>query len=154
DGAGRGLHRWTRTRRPERGQLSHRCPFGARCVRPCPGPGARCRTGAGPPQHRPVAHGGPPRGPPPGRGGDCRAVDKFPAVRTGIPSGSMAPSPSPLESYLDAFVAHLRAERGLSPRTVEAYARDLAAYLEWLGPTGVLRPDAVRQEHVRGHLAT
>ncbi|HEY1416464.1 MAG TPA: site-specific integrase, partial [Myxococcaceae bacterium] len=66
----------------------------------------------------------------------------------------MAASPSPLEPYLDAFIAFLRAERGLSPRTVEAYARDLVGYFAWLGPAGVRTPDAVRQEHVRGHLAT
>jgi site-specific recombinase XerD len=66
----------------------------------------------------------------------------------------MSASPSPLEPYLDAFVAYLRAERGLSPRTVEAYASDLVGYLESLRPTGVPAPDAVRQEHVRGHLAT
>ena len=66
----------------------------------------------------------------------------------------MAARPSPLEPYLDAFIAHLRAERGLSPRTVDAYAADLLGYLAWLRPTAVRRPDEVRQEHVRGHLAT
>ncbi|HZX43288.1 MAG TPA: tyrosine-type recombinase/integrase, partial [Myxococcaceae bacterium] len=66
----------------------------------------------------------------------------------------MSASPSPLEPYLDAFVAYLRAERGLSPRTVEAYARDLVDYLAWLRPAGVRGPGAVRQEHVRGHMAT
>jgi integrase/recombinase XerD len=65
---------------------------------------------------------------------------------------SAAP-PSPLEPYLDAFVAYLRSERGLSPRTVEAYARDLVGYLETLRQARVGSPDAVRQEHVRGHLA-
>ena len=64
----------------------------------------------------------------------------------------MAARPSPLEPYLDSFIAHLRAERGLSPRTVDAYAADLVGYLEWLRPTGVHRPDEVKQEHVRGHL--
>jgi len=66
----------------------------------------------------------------------------------------VTPTPSPFEPYLDAFIAHLRAERGLSPRTVEAYAADLVGYFEWLRPAGVRRPDEVRQEHVRGHLAT
>ena len=66
----------------------------------------------------------------------------------------MATAPSPLEPYLDAFVAYLRSERGLSPRTVEAYARDLVEYLEALARAGVSAPGAVRQEHVRGHLAT
>jgi len=65
----------------------------------------------------------------------------------------MSAAPSPLEPYLDAFVAYLRSERGLSPRTVEAYARDLIEYLETLREARVSTPDAVRQEHVRGHLA-
>src|SRR5215470_20148302 len=66
----------------------------------------------------------------------------------------MGASPNPLEPYLDAFVAYLRSERGLSPRTVEAYARDLVEYLEALTRARVTAPGAVRQEHVRGHLAT
>jgi integrase/recombinase XerD len=59
-----------------------------------------------------------------------------------------------LEPYLDAFVAYLRSERGLSPRTVEAYARDLVEYLEGLTRAKVTSPGGVRQEHVRGHLAS
>ncbi len=66
----------------------------------------------------------------------------------------MAEAPNPLEPFLDAFVAYLRAERGLSPRTVEAYARDLVEYLEALRQARVASPEAVRQEHVRRHLAT
>jgi integrase/recombinase XerD len=66
----------------------------------------------------------------------------------------MAAGPNPLEPFLDAFVAYLRAERGLSPRTVEAYARDLVEYLDALRQARVGTPEAVRQEHVRGHLAT
>jgi len=67
-------------------------------------------------------------------------------------SGAMSAAPDLLEGTFDAFVAHLHAERGLSPRTVEAYGRDLAEYLDALRAAGVRRPDAVRQEHVRGHL--
>ncbi len=66
----------------------------------------------------------------------------------------MPASSRPLEPYLDAFVAYLRAERGLSPRTVEAYATDLVDYLDSLPRTEVRTADAVRQEHVRRHLAT
>src|SRR5262245_28358253 len=65
----------------------------------------------------------------------------------------MAAAPNPLEPFLDAFVAYLRAERGLSPRTVEAYARDLVEYLEALRRARVGAPESVQQEHVRGHLA-
>ena len=35
-------------------------------------------------------------------------------------------------ALLDLFVAYLRAERNLAPKTVDAYATDLAGYLEWL----------------------
>jgi integrase/recombinase XerD len=66
----------------------------------------------------------------------------------------MTAAANPLEPYLDAFIAYLRSERGLSPRTVEAYARDLVEYLEALRKARVSAPGAVRQEHVRGHLAT
>jgi len=66
----------------------------------------------------------------------------------------MSAAPNPLEPYLDAFIAYLRSERGLSPRTVEAYARDLVEYLEALARAKVRAPRAVWQEHVRGHLAT
>jgi len=66
----------------------------------------------------------------------------------------MSAAPNPLEPYLDAFVAYLRSERGLSPRTVEAYARDLVEYLEGLARARVRVLGAARQEHVRGHLAT
>ncbi|HZJ52731.1 MAG TPA: site-specific tyrosine recombinase XerD [Myxococcaceae bacterium] len=66
----------------------------------------------------------------------------------------MTAAPDPLEPFLDAFVAYLRSERGLSPRTVEAYARDLVEYLAALRQVRVASLDQVRQEHVRGHLAT
>ena len=60
--------------------------------------------------------------------------------------------PSPLEPYLDAFVAYLRAERGLSARTVEAYARDLVEYLAGLQAARVRTLGGIRPEHVRAHL--
>jgi len=66
----------------------------------------------------------------------------------------MGASATSLEPYLDAFIAYLRSERGLSPRTVEAYARDLVEYLEALTRARVMAPCAVRQDHVRGHLAS
>jgi integrase/recombinase XerD len=59
-----------------------------------------------------------------------------------------------LEPFLDAFVAYLRAERGLSPRTVEAYARDLVEYLQGLEAVRVRTLKAIRPEHVRSHLGS
>lgn len=38
---------------------------------------------------------------------------------------------------LDRYLAHLRVERGLAPRTIEAYRRDLSRYLEHLAHSGV-----------------
>jgi integrase/recombinase XerD len=59
---------------------------------------------------------------------------------------------SPLTPLLDVFVAYLRAERGLSARTVEAYARDLAEYLRGLEAGHVRTADAVTDAHLRRHL--
>ena len=41
-------------------------------------------------------------------------------------------APSPLDDALDRFLAHLRVERGLLSATLEAYARDLREYCDWL----------------------
>jgi integrase/recombinase XerD len=60
--------------------------------------------------------------------------------------------PSALEPYLDAFVAYLRAERGLSPRTVEAYAGDLLEYLQGLQAARIRTLRAIRPDHVRAHV--
>jgi len=55
-----------------------------------------------------------------------------------------------LGAALDGFLAHAAVERGLSPRTLEAYGRDLARFAEHLERAGVSRPGAVRREHVAG----
>jgi integrase/recombinase XerD len=47
-----------------------------------------------------------------------------------------------LDAAIDAFLAHLAVERGLSPATIEAYGRDLAALAETLGNLEVARIDA------------
>lgn len=44
--------------------------------------------------------------------------------------------------YLDAYLDHLKVERGLSPRTVEAYAKDLARYVAFLEERGRPLEDA------------
>jgi integrase/recombinase XerD len=51
---------------------------------------------------------------------------------------------------VDAFLAHAAVERGLSPRTIEAYGRDLARFAAHLEGEGVTRVSAVRREHVVG----
>jgi integrase/recombinase XerD len=55
-----------------------------------------------------------------------------------------------LGAALDGFLAHAAVERGLSPRTIEAYGRDLARFAAHLEGAGVRRLDAVRREHVAG----
>lgn len=42
--------------------------------------------------------------------------------------------------HLDAFLEHLGVERALSPRTLEAYRRDLERMVAFLTPRGVARP--------------
>jgi integrase/recombinase XerD len=57
-----------------------------------------------------------------------------------------------MEQLLDVFIGYLRAERGLSGKTVEAYARDLAAYFADLAQAGIRGAQQITQEHVAAHL--
>jgi site-specific recombinase XerD len=54
---------------------------------------------------------------------------------------------------LDAFVAHLRDERGLSANTVAAYRRDLTQFLQFAGRAGVTDPAGVEPLLLRRFLA-
>ncbi len=56
-----------------------------------------------------------------------------------------------LDAAIEAFRVHLVVERGLSPATVEAYGRDLAAFAETVGGGALDRVDAgaVRRHLVR-----
>jgi integrase/recombinase XerD len=51
---------------------------------------------------------------------------------------------------VDRFLAHAAVERGLSPRTIEAYARDLARFADHLEQAGVREVADVQREHVTG----
>ncbi|MDX6770113.1 MAG: site-specific tyrosine recombinase [Elusimicrobiota bacterium] len=53
----------------------------------------------------------------------------------------------PEAGALDEFARYLTLERGLSPRTVSAYASDLKAFAAWAGAKGV-DPVKARREHV------
>ena len=55
-----------------------------------------------------------------------------------------------LHGAIDAFLSHSAVERGLAPKTIEAYASDLARFAGWLGETGIEAPRSLRREHVRG----
>lgn len=59
-----------------------------------------------------------------------------------------------MEGLLDAFIAFIRAERGLSGKTVDAYAADLTVYFEDLRTRGVMDVTRVTQEDVSAHLVT
>ena len=59
---------------------------------------------------------------------------------------------SALDRALDAFLVYARVERGLAPRSVEAYARDLARFVSFLGRSGLRRPAEIERPHVSGFL--
>jgi integrase/recombinase XerC len=54
---------------------------------------------------------------------------------------------------LEAFVAHLRDERGLSAHTVAAYRHDMAQFLQFAGRAGVTDPAGVEPVLLRRFLA-
>ena len=53
-----------------------------------------------------------------------------------------------MKHLLEEYLSYLSVERGASPRTVEAYARDLRKYLGSLSTAGVSGIDDVRREHI------
>ena len=57
-----------------------------------------------------------------------------------------------MDGLLDLFIGHLRAERASSPNTVEAYARDITAWLQHLSKEGVTDISEARRPHVTDHL--
>lgn len=54
---------------------------------------------------------------------------------------------TPAYPWLAEFLLYARAERGLSANTIDAYRRDLDAYLTWLARQGV-QPDAASRDDV------
>ena len=55
------------------------------------------------------------------------------------------------EHHIHEFLAHLAVERNLSPRTVEAYHRDLSQFSAWLGSQD-LQLDSVERAMLRNYL--
>jgi integrase/recombinase XerC len=58
-----------------------------------------------------------------------------------------------MKPQLQKFLDYLVNERGLSPRTLSAYRRDLEQLLQFLEETGVERPADVNEHHVRAFIA-
>ena len=57
-----------------------------------------------------------------------------------------------MEGLLDAYIAFIRAERGLSGKTVDAYAADLTVYFADLRAGGLEDVTRARAEDVSAHL--
>ncbi|KFN49829.1 tyrosine recombinase XerC [Arenimonas composti] len=61
--------------------------------------------------------------------------------------------PPSLREPLEAFLAHLRVERRLSPHTLAAYGRDLGELAAWLQAEGIADWRRLDQERLRTHVA-
>lgn len=73
-----------------------------------------------------------------------------------MPRDSQSPrgaGTSPLTEGQDRYLAHLRDERRLSPRTLDAYRRDCADLVRWLDAREVTQWDRVGEDHVRQWVA-
>jgi integrase/recombinase XerD len=66
----------------------------------------------------------------------------------------MPPGSPDFETAFDAFTDYIRGERGLSPRTVDAYLRDLNDFASWCRGKGVDRPSGVAPERITGYLVS
>ncbi len=62
----------------------------------------------------------------------------------------MPPMAEAVDAAIDSFLNHAALERGLSPRTLEAYGRDLARFARWLRQQRVASPGALRPHHLTG----
>jgi len=60
--------------------------------------------------------------------------------------------PESMGAALDAFLQHAAVERGLAPRTIEAYASDLARFAAHLEAEGVRDPGGIAQAQVASFL--
>lgn len=64
-------------------------------------------------------------------------------------SGRTVAEASAIQVAIDRYLRHASIERGLSSNTIEAYRRDLAAYVAYLAEGEVVTVDAIESAHVR-----
>lgn len=70
-------------------------------------------------------------------------------VTSGFPgSGGGARPPAPFARAADEYLGHLAVERGLARNTLDAYRRDLDAYLAFLSARGINSPDGVTRSDI------
>ncbi|WP_373048431.1 site-specific tyrosine recombinase XerD [Vulgatibacter sp.] len=62
------------------------------------------------------------------------------------------PTFGPLDPLLDLFLGYIRVERGLGPKTVDAYGEDLRDYLDDLHKAGLGDAEAIEPDHIQTHL--
>jgi integrase/recombinase XerD len=55
-------------------------------------------------------------------------------------------------TLVDAFLSHLKIERALSPRTIEAYATDIGAFTAFLEELGVASAEGITPQIVAAHV--
>jgi len=67
-------------------------------------------------------------------------------------SSRAASAPNDLDALRDAFLIHVKVERGLSPATVSAYASDLARFSTFVRAQGAHDLGSVGRSHVLGFL--
>jgi len=58
-----------------------------------------------------------------------------------------------MKPFLRSFIDYLAVERGLARNTLEAYERDVTAFLDYLAESGATRPEDVTSAHVLGFMA-
>ena len=74
-------------------------------------------------------------------------------MRADMSPASMQLGSAPLDSALDAYLAHLRVERRMSSHTLDNYARDLRALRDWMDAQAIAAWTALDTETLRGFVA-
>ncbi|MCS5636279.1 MAG: tyrosine recombinase XerD [Myxococcota bacterium] len=67
-------------------------------------------------------------------------------------AGSWGGAPLDLDGLRDRYLNHARLERGLAPKTIEAYASDLGRFLRFAAGLGITRPKQLTRGCVLGFL--